>query len=41
VCIKPKGASFTYATPDTVVGEGDVLVVAGETAKAEAFAELD
>jgi trk system potassium uptake protein TrkA len=40
VCIKPAGGSFTYATPETVVQEDDVLVVAGETARAEAFAEL-
>lgn len=40
VCIKPQGGSFTYATPDTVVQEGDVLVVAGETRRAEAFGEL-
>ena len=40
VCIKPAGGTFTYATPDTVVQEDDVLVVAGETARAEAFAEL-
>jgi trk system potassium uptake protein len=40
VCIKPEGGSFTYATPDTVVQEGDILVVAGETRRAEAFGEL-
>lgn len=40
VCIKPEGGAFTYATPDTVVQEGDILVVAAETARAEAFAEL-
>jgi trk system potassium uptake protein TrkA len=40
VCIKPAGGSFTYATPDTVVSEGDILVVAGEKARAEAFGEL-
>jgi len=40
VCIKPQGGSFTYATPDTVVQDGDVLVVAGETRRAEAFGEL-
>jgi trk system potassium uptake protein TrkA len=39
VCIKPRGGSFTYATPDTVVEEGDILVVAGETRRAEAFGE--
>ena len=40
VCVKPEGGSFTYATPDTVVNEGDILVVAGETRHAEAFGEL-
>jgi trk system potassium uptake protein TrkA len=40
VCIKPAGGSFTYATPDTIVREGDILVVAGETKHAEAFSEL-
>ena len=40
VCIKPAGGTFTYATPDTVVQEGDVLVVAGETARAESFSTL-
>lgn len=40
VCIKPEGGSFTYATPETVVRAGDVLVVAAETRRAEAFGEL-
>ena len=40
VCVKPSGGSFTYATPDTVVNEGDILVVAGETRHAESFGEL-
>ena len=40
VCIKPAGGSFTYATPETVVQEGDVLVVAGETPRAERFSSL-
>lgn len=40
VCIKPAGGAFTYATADTVVGEGDVLVVAGLPRAAEAFAAL-
>jgi trk system potassium uptake protein TrkA len=40
VCIKPAGGSFTYATPDTVVSAGDILVVAGEKRRAEAFGEL-
>lgn len=40
VCIKPSGGVFTYATPSTVVQEGDVLVVAGEKQRAESFGEL-
>jgi trk system potassium uptake protein TrkA len=40
VCIKPKGGSFTYATPDTVPGPNDILVVAGETDRVKGFAEL-
>ena len=40
VAIKPAGETFTYATADTVVGEGDLLVVSGDAARAEAFAEL-
>jgi trk system potassium uptake protein TrkA len=41
VCIKPVGGQFTYATPDTVVQEGDVLVVAAETRLAEAFSRRE
>jgi trk system potassium uptake protein TrkA len=40
VCIKPRGGVFTYATPDTRVGEDDLLVVAGPTDVAERFALL-
>ncbi len=40
VCVKPQGRSFTYATAATVLSAGDILVVAGETASAEAFARL-
>jgi trk system potassium uptake protein TrkA len=40
VCVKPKGGSFTYATPDTVPGPNDILVVAGETDRTKRFAEL-
>jgi trk system potassium uptake protein TrkA len=40
VCIKPEGGSFTYATPDTVPGPNDILVVAGATDRVEGFAEL-
>lgn len=41
VCVKPQGGTFTYATPDTVVQEGDILVVAGETKRAEEFGEME
>lgn len=40
VCVKPAHGSYTYATPDTVIEAGDLLVVAGETQAAEAFARL-
>jgi trk system potassium uptake protein TrkA len=40
VCVKPAGQPFTYATPETVVAKGDVLVVAGPTPATEAFARL-
>ena len=41
VCIKTEGHPFTYATADTMIRENDVLVVAGETKQAEAFAALE
>lgn len=41
VCVKRPGGSFDYATPDTVIQEGDVLVVAGECKRAEEFAALE
>ena len=41
VCVKPSGGQFTYATADTVLGDGDLIVIAGETADAEALAALD
>jgi trk system potassium uptake protein TrkA len=40
VAVKPPGGAFTYATPETVVSEGDLMVVAGVRARAEAFAAL-
>ena len=40
VCVKPAGGKFTYATVDTKLAAGDLLVVAGETAAAEAFARV-
>ena len=40
VCVKPGDEGFTYATADTVLQEGDVLVVAGPSKECEAFARL-
>lgn len=40
VCIKPRGEMFTYATPDTMMNEGDILLVAGETKRVERFANV-
>ncbi|MBK5224361.1 MAG: TrkA family potassium uptake protein [Acidimicrobiia bacterium] len=40
VCIKPRGQTFTYATPDTLMREGDILLVAGETKHVERFANV-
>lgn len=39
VCVKPEGGLFTYATSDTVLGERDLIVVAGHRRDVERFAE--
>lgn len=39
VCVKPAGGSFTYATPETVLRTGDLLVVAGALADVERFTD--
>ena len=41
VCIKPPGGSFTYATPETVLEKGAVVVVAGSSEDTERFARLE
>lgn len=41
VSVKSPGGTFTYATPETVLHPGDLLVVAGPPKRAEAFAALD
>lgn len=38
VSIKPPGGEYTYTTPDTVLGEGSVMLVAGPSASVERFA---
>jgi trk system potassium uptake protein TrkA len=40
VSIKRPGEDFTYATADTTVYAGDILIVAGRTRLVEAFANL-
>ncbi|MBQ1088847.1 TrkA family potassium uptake protein [Streptomyces sp. B93] len=40
VGIKRSGEDFTYATAETVVQRGDVIIVTGRTHAVEAFAEL-
>ena len=39
VSVKSVGEQFTYATPDTVLQYGDVILVAGPIAKVERLAE--
>ncbi len=38
VCIKRRGEDFTYATPETVIEAGDLLIIAGKTRLTEKFA---
>jgi trk system potassium uptake protein len=38
VCIKKRGEGFTYATPDTLLGAGDLIVVAGDRPQVQRFA---
>lgn len=38
VSIKRQGEDFSYATPETVIGADDLLIVAGKTKLAERFA---
>ena len=38
VCIKPEGSAFTYAESATLLGEHDLIVVAGHRADIEQFA---
>nr|WP_245839296.1 TrkA family potassium uptake protein [Nocardia donostiensis] len=40
VAIKRRGGEFTYTTPDTVVAEGDELIVSGRIQEVERFADL-
>ncbi len=41
VCIKPEGQSFTYAESATILGEHDLIVVAGHRGDIERFADVE
>ena len=41
VGIKTRGKDFTYAVPDSVAHEGDLIIVSGDRAKVERFSNLD
>jgi len=41
VCIKPEGNSFTYAESATLLGEHDLIVVAGHRGDIERFADVE
>jgi Trk K+ transport system NAD-binding subunit len=41
VCIKPEGQAFTYAESATVLGEHDLIVVAGHRGDIERFADKE
>lgn len=41
VCIKPEGNAFTYAESATMLGEHDLIVVAGHRGDIERFAETE
>lgn len=40
VAIKRPGEGFTYATAETVVAEGDTIIISGQVRDAERFSEL-
>lgn len=40
VAVKHRGSQFTYATEQTVLERGDVIIVAGDTEDVELFSEL-
>ncbi|MFF4412998.1 potassium channel family protein [Streptosporangium sp. NPDC001559] len=40
VAVKPPGEEFTYATAETVLAYGDVIIVSGKTKQIERFTDL-
>ncbi|GAA4407982.1 TrkA family potassium uptake protein [Fodinibacter luteus] len=41
VGIKSEGQDFSYATPDSVVHDGDLIIVSGERRRVEVFSDAD
>ena len=41
VGIKTRGKDFTYAVPESVAHEGDLIIVSGERSRVERFSNLD
>ncbi len=41
VGIKTRGKDFTYAVPESVAHEGDLIIVSGDRARVERFSNLD
>lgn len=41
LCVKPRGGHFTHATPETVVSEGDIVVIGGQLLNADSFSDLE
>lgn len=41
VGIKSAGKDFSYATPTSVVNDGDLIIVSGERRKVEAFSDQE
>jgi trk system potassium uptake protein TrkA len=41
VCVKPDQGQFTYAGRDTVLGNSDLIVIAGHRADVERFTDRD
>lgn len=40
VAVRDSGSGWTYTTPETVIREGQTILVGGPTAKAESFSQL-
>lgn len=41
LCVKPQGGHFSHATPETVLEEGDIVVIGGQLLNADSFSDLE